>query len=198
MIELFSFVVSSLVSSRFCKFSCTILMFHFSLNLSFNSRPCLTPLLHSQFQFLLSPFVSNQLILILKPNFFDFLLLHIICWIIMIVIWSSFKPVLSLKYNSLFIICVEPLKWQSICSSLFLFEYWLCLRSHICKNLWCYSTLRSFFIFIPHRIDTCEQPTKAFPFIIIYSILSWCHFLVNGSQCFIKPFPLYLFVLFLI
>jgi hypothetical protein len=77
------------------------------LSLAFNLNPgsrC-TPFFEGRFHFFLPTLVSNGLVLGKEPEFFNFLLLHIICWIIMVVIGASFKAVLVTKNHRLVVIC---------------------------------------------------------------------------------------------
>ena len=143
MVEVLSFPVFPYKSSSF-KVTTHILMFFFPLNLNFNSRPCITPFFHSLFQFFLSSFFSYFSILVLKPSLFNLLFHHIICWVVVQIIWFAFKSVLCFEHY--WLSCtVELIKRMWVDWPLLFFKVWLQLSTHFSYSLWCYTTEWSIF-----------------------------------------------------
>lgn len=92
---------------------CEVLMFFFPLNFYFHPGPCVTPLFNCLFQLFIPPLISQFLILVMIPHFFQLLLSFIDWRIVVNVVRSSLKPILSFEHHW-FSRSVELLEWMRI------------------------------------------------------------------------------------
>ncbi len=96
-IEVLGFPTLPYISSSLHKFRTFIFMLYASLNFFLYSGTCITPIFHLSLDFFLSTFFLKSSVLELEPVFLYFLFLSICCGIVMLVVRSSIKSILSFE-----------------------------------------------------------------------------------------------------
>lgn len=132
-IEILSLPVLPYISSCFLKVRAYFLVLFSSLYFRFNPLFSITPFFHCLLQLLLPSLLLEYSVLILIPDFFHFLFLHISSGIVVIEVRLAFEAVLALELDWL-TSWIEVLKRMRL-DWLFIFLkytlYWMSLGSHI-------------------------------------------------------------------
>lgn len=158
-VEIFTLPICAHESSSFLKIGCEVNVFFLAKNFCFNPRSSLRPLVQNLFSLLISSFLLQFSILMLKPDWFKFLFNYIVGGIVMKVRRTTFKPVLSLELNWLLTTCclirsVKCFKW--FCSYCL---FWLIKGRNIRSTCHCLVICKSSARHVKRISNMCKDKT---------------------------------------
>lgn len=123
MIIILGFPISSCPSSGQLKVSSNIKMLFLPCNLRLHSPSSLSPFLHGLSLFFISPLVCELFVFLVEPILFELLFKSLACWVIVLIIWFSFKPIFLVEHCWL-IWSVEVVEWIWLDRLLVFVEFW--------------------------------------------------------------------------
>lgn len=107
MIETLGLPHRPLKSAGLSKLGRAVLVLLLPLAFDLDASPSRAPLFEGRFHFLVTTLVCDDFVLGEEPELFHFLLLHVICWIVVIVVGPTLEAVLVSKDHRLLIIGKE-------------------------------------------------------------------------------------------